>query len=277
MIISDWLTENIKKLKDASVATARLDCLVLLEDATGINRAYLLAHPETSVTGPTCHKLNEQVKRRAKHEPLAYIRGKTEFYGREFIINKHVLEPRPESETMIELLKQLIGQRAEGRGQSVVDIGTGCGALGITAKLEFPDTEVVLTDIDPNCLKVARQNTKKHKVNVTFIQGNLLEPLFALSPPPFALLCNLLYVPDSHVINKAAMNEPRVAIFGGPDGLDLYRQLFTQLSINKQFTSVKYVLTESLPPQHPALSQIAKNHGFKQYKEDDFIQVFEKS
>jgi len=90
-------------------------------------------------------------------------------------------------------------------------------------------------------------------------------------------MANLPYVPDNHTINQAAMQEPKIAIFGGPDGLDLYRKLFAQLSNNNMFTGVKYVLTESLPPQHPALAKIAKNHGYKQHQEDDFIQVFEKS
>jgi len=300
MNISDWLTKTTKKLEEAGIGTARLDCLVMLEDATGKDRTHLLAHPETTVQGSTLYSINKQVERRAKHEPLAYIMGKTEFYGRDFIVNKHVLVPRPESETMIELLKQLLMQRADGRGLIIVDVGTGCGALGITAKLELPELEVILTDIDQNCLKVAQQNAQKHSVDIDFVQGDLLDPLLnksngrqfylttllnhqrdtrvrRLMTGRFAILANLPYVPDAYTINQAARHEPDIAIFGGPDGLDLYRRLFDQLSQNKQFIDVKYILTESLPPQHKDLVKIAKNHGYKQIQEDDFIQVFEKS
>jgi len=161
MNISDWLTKNTKKLEKAGVGTARLDCLVLLEDATGKDRTYLLAHPQTTAKGSTFRKLDGWVERRAKHEPLAYIRGKTEFYGRDFIVNKHVLVPRPESETMIELALKVIGGRIQVSDDiQVIDVGTGSGALAITMKLEFPKIDVFATDIDPKCLAVALQNTK---------------------------------------------------------------------------------------------------------------------
>ena len=277
VLISDWLTNNTKKLEGTGVATARLDCLVLLEDATGKDRAYLLAHPEALVRGPSYHKLNGQVERRLKHEPLAYIRGKTEFYGREFTINKHVLEPRPESETMIELTLKVIGDRLKVSDNiRVIDVGTGSGALAITMKLEVPKIDIVGTDISKSCIHIANKNAEKFGVNVQFFQGNLLEPIYNLEPVTYnLLLANLPYVPDSHTINKAAMQEPKIAIFGGPDGLDLYRQLFLQIATKSQFAGSKcFVFTESLPPQHPSLAKIAKNHGYKQLKEDDFIQCF---
>ena len=322
--------------------------------------------------GPSSHKLGEQIRRRAKHEPLAYIRGKTEFYGREYFVNSHTLEPRPESETMVVLLKETLNNKrflvecpntpsknipphnssayntykvapcnfttplsshkvapckycgVAGGVLTVVDVGTGCGALGITAKMEFPDIEVILTDIDATCLKTARQNATNHKVNVTFSRGNLLQPLlhsqpgftyvepgdvFSLSseikriddtlheqrkgktsPGPQAnsrvassdrkqavgdtwiLLANLPYVPDAHTINQAAMFEPKHAIFGGPDGLDLYREMFSQIKLSENKPCL--IFTESLPFQHEDLSKIARNCEYKLTKTHDFIQVF---
>src|SRR4051812_18952492 len=94
-------------LRDAGIGTARLDAMVLLEDCLSKDRAHLLAHPELELTAEQEKLLDAQIKRRLAHEPLAYIRGKTEFYGRDFLINKYVLEPRPESETIIDLLKKL--------------------------------------------------------------------------------------------------------------------------------------------------------------------------
>jgi release factor glutamine methyltransferase len=272
---NQWLDKATKQLERAGIGTARLDCLVLLEDATGKDRSWLLAHPEFVFNTQQIKVLQQQLNQRIKHIPLAYIRGKTQFYGREFIINQHVLEPRPESETMIELALEVIGSRLEVRDKlQIIDVGTGSGALAITMKLELPETEVIAIDIDPKCLNLARQNAKEHDVNVQFLNGDLLEPISNLKPlTSNLLLCNLPYVPDSHTINEAAMFEPNFAIFGGPDGLDLYRKLFKQL---RTFTAKpQFVLTESLPFQHAALAELAKANGFTLKMTDDFIQVFQ--
>ncbi len=269
MRVAEWLESSAEVLSVNGVATARLDCLVMLEDITGKDRSWLLAHPEFEISRPQQKILSEQIKRRSTHEPLAYIRGKTEFYGREFIVSPDTLEPRPESETMIEMLKNLtLADKT-----CIVDVGTGSGALAITAKLELSKTFVFATDISKPALKIAKQNAQKHQVDVSFFQGNLLSPLpSALSPQPLVLICNLPYVPDGHTINQAAMQEPSIAIFGGPDGLDLYRQMFEQAVNLPQ--KPKWILTESLPPQHPLLMQIAKDKGYVQSAEDDFIQVW---
>ena len=267
MTTEKWLKQTTAKLEAAGIGTARLDALVLLEDATGHNRSYLLAHPELDVKGSTYHKLEAQLKRRAEHEPLAYIRGKTEFYGRDFLIDERVLEPRPESETMIDLLKTVRGSTYH-----IVDVGTGSGALAITAKLELPEANVTGIDIDPECIRVAKKNAQQHHVEIEFMQGNLLKPLSSLAPESSILLCNLPYVPDSFTINTAAMREPSIAIFGGADGLNLYRQLFKQIS---DFNlKVQCILTESMPPQHSKLEEIANKYGYMQTNHDDFIQLF---
>src|SRR4051812_18199612 len=108
MTTQEWLRSAEDLLGAAEVNTARLDALVLLEDCLGRGRALLLAHPETELTDEQSVVLDGQLQRRARHEPLAYIRGRTEFYGREFYVDSRVLEPRPESETIIELLKGLM-------------------------------------------------------------------------------------------------------------------------------------------------------------------------
>jgi release factor glutamine methyltransferase len=269
-MMSQWLHQATKLLEANGVGTARLDCLVLLEVVTGKDRTHLLAHPSEELNNEQLSKLNKWLELRSKHIPLAYIRSKTEFYGREFVVDKRVLEPRPESETMINLLKTLPDLRVG--PCAIVDVGCGSGALGITAALEIPGTTVTLVDIDSDCLVVARNNAKKHGVIATFLQGDLLQPVLTLSPQPTVLLCNLPYVPDDHTINKASMHEPKLAIFGGPDGLDLYRRLFHEIA--KKWQSKLWVLTESLPFQHDDLRKIAENSGLKQLAEDDFIQVF---
>lgn len=266
MTIKSWLAVTKKELRTADIRTAELDALVLLEDCIGISRASILAHPETRLTSPQITKLTKQVQRRKKHEPLAYIRGKTEFYGREFIVNRYTLEPRPETETMIELLKK----RKLGEKVVIADIGTGSGAIAIIAQLELPNSTVLATDISPVCTKITNQNSQSHNVNIKCFQGDLLAPL--VDQKVDVLLCNLPYVPNDFGINKAALHEPKLAIFGGPDGLDLYRKLFVQLNEREQ--KPLYIFTESLPFQHEKLAEIAQDFGYHAIDQEDFIQVF---
>ena len=257
------LADGTTLLTKAGISTARLDTLVLLEDIVHHDRSWILAHPEEILAETQSGRLQNKLRRRATHLPLAYVRGHTEFYGRKFKINRHVLEPRPESETMIDLLKKLKLPPKP----VVADVGTGCGALGITAALEMDNAQVDLYDISSSALGVAKHNSVLHELHLHARKMDLLSrPLRAYD----VVLANLPYVPDSHTINQAAMFEPKIAIFGGPDGLDLYRRLFSQLEKHRP----AYVLTEVLPPQHEKLAQIAAMHNFYPLTKQDFIQVF---
>ena len=265
MKIDNWLKEAKNQLEIAGIATARLDALVLLEDALGIGRAQILARPETELSSDVQNVLEAQLQRRIGHEPLAYIRGKAEFYGREFIVGPGVLVPRPESEAIIELLLK----HELPSSPVIADVGTGSGALGITAKLEMPEAIVELLDIDKAALAIAKQNADKYSLDVQVLQSDLLTNGSRYHD---VLLCNLPYVPELFKINKAATHEPPVALFGGMDGLSLYRQLFKELSQSRNKPSL--ILTESLPKQHEALTAIAKKSGYAQTVEQDFIQAF---
>lgn len=270
MTVGGWLKAATSELQAAGIGTARLDCLVLLEDVLNTNRTQILAHSEDTITETNLRNLQKMKTDRGKHMPLAYIRGKTEFYGREFTINHHVLEPRPESETMIELLARVIPDMAA--ATTIIDVGTGSGALAITTKLELPHAPVYAIDIDPKCLQLARHNAERLGADITFLCGNLLEPLQTMKlSTPTILLCNLPYVPDDFRINQAATHEPRLAIFGGSDGLDLYRELFGKL---EALPAITHIFTESLPPQHAALAAIAQAAGWRNIAEQDFIQIF---
>jgi release factor glutamine methyltransferase len=267
------LQEATRQLEQAGIGTARLDALVLLEDVSGKDRGWLLAHPEHELTAAGRAKLAKLLSRRAGHTPLAYVRGTTEFYGRNFVINASVLEPRPESETMIDLLKDAVKTAAFGsKTLKIADVGAGSGALGITARLELEGvrkTAVDLLEIDARALKTAKTNVEKHTTSIRVMQGDLLD---ASDEAYDILLCNLPYVPDGHTVNRAALQEPRIAIFGGPDGLDLYRRLFEQLQGRPK--QPLFILTESLPPQHEALARIAAAGGYRLERADDFIQLF---
>jgi release factor glutamine methyltransferase len=266
MNITHWLAQAEKQLQAVGIGTARLDALVLLEEVLAIDRARLLAEPTIPIGTAQANRLKKLLTQRLRHEPLAYVLGRTEFYGRQFVITPAVLEPRPESETMIDLLKQLPDLPAR---PQIADIGAGSGALGITAALEAPQAHVELLEIDPKAAKVAKINVDKFTLNIPVILSDLL----ARTGHDYdILLCNLPYVPDDYQINLAALHEPRLAIFGGPDGLDIYRKLFKQVKNLPQ--QPLYILTEALPFQHDELASIAGNNGFQLQQKNDFIQVF---
>ena len=267
MTVQEWLKLAEQKLSGAGVATARLDSLVLLEDVTGIDRALILANPETELTSSQQAKLTNLLNRRQNHEPLAYIRGHSEFYGREFLVTPAVLVPRPESEAIIDLLKTLPSLPVSPK---IADIGTGSGALGITAFLELKNASVELLEIDPKALAVAKTNVDKFTISVSTILSDLLTNSQQEND---VLLCNLPYVPDGYPINTAAGHEPKLALFAGSDGLDLYRKLFEQLK-NRSMRPL-YLLCESLPEQHQALSSIAAANNYHLKQTDGFIQVFD--
>lgn len=275
MNVSDWLAKATAKLEAADIGTARLDSLVLLEDVTGKDRGYLLAHPELELSSAHTAILTNLLNQRLTHQPLAYVRGKTEFYGREYVITPAVLEPRPESETMIELLLKLSTAPNSGLDWNedvhLADVGSGSGALGITAKLELQYMEVDLIDIDEKALEVSKKNVDLFTLSINTIRSDLLA---SANQDYSILLCNLPYVPDSFAINPAAMREPKIAIFGGSDGLDLYRKLFNQ--VKNRSSKPLYILTEALPPQHDILHNIALNAGYALVDSEDFIQVFKK-
>lgn len=289
-----WLRTATTYLQSKSIATARLDCLVLLEDTTLKERGWLLAHPEYELTDAAVKHLKNLLNRRARHEPLAYIRGRVEFYGRVFAISRDVLVPRPESEAMIDLLKDLDVFKAAKPAESsqndpfsvaaiaarkaaensqkrlkIGDIGAGSGALGITAALELPNCQVELVELDEKARKTAKMNVDKFTLQIPVIASDLLTQT---SQDYDILLCNLPYVPDDYPINAAARHEPSIALFAGPDGLDLYRKLFSQVQ-NCQKRPL-YFLTESLTEQHGVLADIAASFGYSLVKTEGLVQLF---
>jgi release factor glutamine methyltransferase len=272
MLVSEWLDTASKKLTKAN-NTAGLDSEVFLSNALKVDRSWLHAHPDYEIPHDKLKTLNDYVERRANHEPMAYILERSEFYGREFYITNGVLVPRPESETMIDLLKNYV--RIKNLDNLVIiDIGSGSGALGITASLEMNPAELISIDIENKCNEVTKINAASFGQKIEIINGNLANPIInrGFEDKNIIILANLPYVPNKYEINKSAGKEPEIAIFGGEDGLDLYRIMLPELKAIKSNTLA--VFTESLPFQHDSLMQIAEQSGFKTSNEEDFIIVF---
>lgn len=269
MTTSYWIKTATQFLQTKGIVTARLDAIILLEDILQVNRATLLAEPDMEIKDGAVAALQNLLTRRSTHEPLAYIRGKAEFYGRTFKISNAVMVPRPESEAMIELLKSLVTQPNFPTHPKIADVGSGSGNLGITAALELDQSQVTLLEIDDDALEISKLNVVLHATQVLAIESDLLSHAAENFD---VLLCNLPYVPDEYEINLAAAHEPKLALFAGQDGLDLYRRLFDEIAdLNKK---PLYILTEALPSQHQTLAKLAGDSSYQLTKTDDFIQLY---
>lgn len=266
MTVGQFLASATQTLQQASSSTPRLDCLILLEDVLDRDRALLLAHPEAVLSAPQRATLNKKITQRSQGTPLAYIRGRAAFYGRDFAVSQDVLVPRPETETMVDMLKTC----ALGKHPIIADVGTGSGCIGITAALELPTANVILYDNSPTALRIAAQNSQLYSVkNIRIVQQDLLS---GDNPGFDVILANLPYVPTDYPINQSASHEPKGALFSGIDGLDHYRAFWEQ--VTTQSKRPAHIFTESLPQQHQALATLAKQAGYKLAASQYLIQHF---
>lgn len=265
MHIAQVIQDATLSLSKAGISSARLDILILLEDLLQTDRGLLLAHPERELTQAQLDTLNNFITQRKRHVPLAYIRGKAPFFGREFNVNKHVLVPRPETESIIELLLTLDFRKPP----VIADVGTGSGCIGVTAALELPGSTVHLYDADKEALAVARSNARQYGVKAGYFVSNVLD---TWHDDYDIVLANLPYVPNEYPINEAAGFEPKLALFSGSDGLDHYRHMWQQIAQHQQKPA--HVIIEALPEQHTTLAKLAESAAYKLHAAQGYVQHF---
>jgi release factor glutamine methyltransferase len=190
---------------------------VLLAAAMGVDRAALISDPGRGIEPAAARAFQEFARRRVQREPVAYILGVKGFRRLELAVDPRVLIPRPETEHVVEAALELP------RGARVVDVGTGSGAIALALADERPDLRVVGTDVSADALAVARANAARLGLPVEFLQGDLLDPV----PGEIdAVVANPPYVEvGSTLAPEIARHEPAVALYGGEDGLDVYRRL----------------------------------------------------
>lgn len=266
MTIANWLAQATAALASRSIATARLDALVLLGDTFDKDKSWVLAHDTDTIPDRLLLELTGKLKRREKREPLAYIRGKQAFYGRDFAVSPAVLIPRPETEAIIDILKSLPLQP----GDSLIDVGTGSGAIAITAKLELPEIAVTASDISPAALAVARQNAAAHSVSLSFIQQDLLTQTTGSFT---CIVANLPYVDSTWQRSPETDFEPHLALFAKDGGLELIKKLINQSASHS--TAGDYLLLEADPRQHGAIIASAKPH-FQHRQTSGFIVLLQR-
>lgn len=272
--ISQWLKEATLTLLSADIHSARLDALILLEDELQKERSWILAHEDTLVEVDRLKVLNQKIAHRQQRIPLAYIRGFVEFYGRQFYVTPDVLIPRPETEEMIELLKALpIVPTPESGPSTLVDVGSGSGCIGITAKLELPQLDVHLVDIDESTLRVAQENGRRHDVKIQYRQDNLL--LNSSGNAYSIITANLPYVARGFEISKDAEAEPDIALFAEDEGYMLIEQLLPQAA--QSLLPEGYLLLESDPWQQDRIIEKAALHNFALHDRRLFHLVLQKS
>lgn len=207
---------------------ARLEARVLLEYVLRRPRTWIYQHLDQNLEPDQVTHFNQLIAARLGGEPLAYLLGRREFYGRTFLVDRRVLIPRPETEDLIEQALAFI--RAEKpRDPRIVDVGTGSGAIAVTIAAEVPGARVIAVDRSAGALVVAQENARRLGVarQVEFVRADLLA---GLAGPFDLILANLPYVPSQEIsrLQPEVQFEPRQALDGGPDGLDLYRRLFVQ-------------------------------------------------
>jgi release factor glutamine methyltransferase len=248
-----WATDQLR----IASSTPRLDAELLLAHVLGWSRARVLAEGRAPLVDADLTAFRALVARRAALEPVAYLLGHKEFYGLDFIVDRSVLVPRPETELLVDLALELARPRTTDHGPrttdhrlaqnkaedvltcspvhpftrspnrpSVVvsDIGTGSGCIAVAVAANLPGALVYAVDISPAALHVARQNVERHGLIdcVRLLQGDLLDPL----PEPVDLLIsNPPYTVLSEIDAGVRQHEPQLALDGGPDGLEVYRRL----------------------------------------------------
>ena len=224
MTLRDALTE-------ASATIARRDAETMLAHLLERDRAWLLAHPEEELTAAQLRALVAMTERRAEREPLQYITGVQVFFGLSLRITPATLIPRPETEHLVEaVLAWAAAQLSESPKLKVLDVGTGSGAIAIALAKSLPDAEIVACDVSTAALAVARGNAERLGARVRFVESDLLAA-FAEYPLFDVIAANPPYVPDlDGALLQAEVrdHEPHIALFGGADGLDLYRRLIPQ-------------------------------------------------
>jgi len=222
--IREEIARGADALRVAGVADERLTASLLLARALGVDRTHLLAYPERALTDEQLAAYDRILTRRAAREPFQQITGVQEFYGLDFEVTPDVLIPRPETELIVETGERL--WRGAGR---VLDIGTGSGCLAVTLAKRLPSATVTATDLSGPALAVARRNARRHGATVDFVRADLAS---ALSGPFDLVVSNPPYVPDGGrdtLQPEVRDHEPHLALFGGMDGLDVYRRLFADV------------------------------------------------
>ena len=232
MSYSQLFEHAVVKLTKAGITHARQEALWILEYGLGVTRLDVLTGTHGIAKGEDYQRTLELIARRASREPLQYVLGTQEFFGRELVVRPGVLIPRQETELVVTEALSRIRQICR---PSIVDVGTGSGCLAISLAGGKPDSTVVAIDRSMAALHLARLNAVRHGFSgqIRWVHGDLLTPLLSKKTEGkvAAVVANLPYISQAEwerLPPDVKDFEPRLALYGGPDGFDAYRRLFSQ-------------------------------------------------
>ncbi|MBS1802685.1 MAG: peptide chain release factor N(5)-glutamine methyltransferase [Acidobacteria bacterium] len=279
MKIREWLQHGEGILADSPHPDrARRDAETLLLHHIGKNKAWLMAHGEEEFAGCSSIGYAALLKRRQNGEPIQYITGECEFYGLPFNVTPDVLIPRPETEHLVErtvALTRMLGApgldfetwdvKNSDRPLRILDVGTGSGAIIVALATQLPQASLTAIDISEPALAIARQNAAINKVEdrIRFLQGDLLTPI---ASERFEIIAsNPPYVPNTDralISVEVREHEPHVALFGGQDGLDIYRRLIP--AAYNALVPGGYLVFEFGFSQQPEIESLLASSNFEQ-------------
>jgi len=255
MTISEATSYGMEELEVVEITTAQLDSEVLLAYSLNVSRESLFIDPDLEIDTTLFF---EYLSRRKKHEPVAYITNKKEFYGRDFFVDKRVLIPRPDTEVLIDKVLDLVKDIKDDE-PNIVDLGTGSGAIALTLALEIKKSLVLGIDIEKGAIEVSKKNAELLNVsNVSIVRSNFFKELKLYDAD--IMIANLPYVPttEKKEMMKDVLNfEPEKALFSGKDGLDHYRKLIKELKLNNII--LKYLIIEIYYKQVESLQEMFLN------------------
>lgn len=258
------MLEAAAKLKEAGIDQPWFEAQLLLGWVLGKDQATVLSH-DCILSDSQAKQFKQGVEERRKRKPLAYITGYKPFLHWDFYVNEDVLIPRPETEILVELAVQKLGQGFPGQSVLVADIGAGSGAIGLSILMLLPSARLCAVDSSSAALRVAEKNAAKFGVaqRATFLPGDLLAPLEQFRGQFACIVANLPYVAAGEYANlqpEIRRYEPREALVSGPDGLWHYQRLLKQ--------AADYLLPGGLLfveigcSQGPEMQKLFSNNGF---------------
>ncbi len=265
--VNYWLRDAAEQLAEVGISSALLDAEIILAHTLRKSRTWLHAHGEELIPVRELEIAGARLDLRLDRTPIAYIIGHREFYGRLFKVTPSVLIPRPESETLITLLASLCDRSP----QTLLDVGTGSGCLGITAKLEHPELTVFLTDISQHALNIAEKNAAALGAKVRLVKNDLLVPNPQLPPKANIILANLPYVDHAWQRSPETNFEPELALFADKHGLALIERLLSEAPT--YLADNGYFLLEADPEQHKAIVAHATALGYRHVTTDGYCIV----
>jgi release factor glutamine methyltransferase len=218
----------VSALREARVETPELDARLLLCHAAGLSHEGFVARAGDTLAPDAAERLDAAVARRLAHEPVSRITGTREFYGRSFIVDDSVLDPRPDTETLIEAALDLVEKRDKrDEPLRLLDLGTGTGCILLTLLAELPQARGLGTDLAHEALRVAEANAQRLGLadRGSFLVSDWCE---AISGEFDLILSNPPYIASGEIAGLApevALHDPKIALDGGPDGLAAYRRI----------------------------------------------------